>query len=198
MHELFNKIISERGYTKYLEIGVSNGNTFYNITCETKHGVDPHNKDMLYCMTSDEFFETCTNEYDLVFIDGDHECNQVLRDINNSIRHLSLAGIIFIHDTNPYTELMQRSPMPHYTELCNRGLWTGDVWKAIAKFRSTRSDFSVQTLKIEFGLSILERGYNELIAIPSDEELTYEYFTQNTDYLLNLIPYIAFYMGSEM
>ena len=187
MFDMFNRVISKRGYTKYLEIGVSNGGTFYNIECQVKHGVDPNNKDMLYPITSDEFFENCNQTYDLVFIDGDHECNQVLRDIDNSIKHLSPNGIIFIHDTKPHTELMQRSPMPPSEKLCERGLWTGDVWKAIAKFRSTRTDFTVRTFNIELGLTILERGEETLIEIP--EELTYEWYLTNQDYVLNLIPY---------
>lgn len=187
MFELFNSVIAERNYTRYLEIGVSNGGTFYNVECAIKHGVDPYNKDMLYPMTSDEFFENCTEMYDIIFIDGDHECNQVLRDIDNSIRHINDNGIIFVHDTKPHTELMQRSPMPHHTELCERGLWTGDVWKAIAKFRSQRTDFSVKTFDTELGLTILERGHNQLIEIP--ENLTYEWYLTNQDYVLNLIPY---------
>jgi hypothetical protein len=187
MFELFNNIISRRGYTRYLEIGVSNGGTFYNVNCQIKHGVDPHNKDMLYPMKSDEFFENCNHTYDLIFIDGDHECNQALRDIDNSIKHLSDNGIIFIHDTKPHTELMQRSPMPHHTELCERGLWTGDVWKAIAKFRSIKNNFVVRTFDIELGLTILERGDGTLIEIPT--ELTYDWYLINQDYLLNLIPY---------
>ena len=185
MFDLFNKVIKQRGYTSYLEIGVSNGGTFYNIECETKHGVDPHNRDMLYPITSDKFFENCTEKYDIIFIDGDHECNQVLRDIDNSIRHLNENGIIFVHDTKPHTELMQRHPQPD--NLCERGLWTGDVWKAIAKFRSQRTDFSVKTFDTELGLTILERGHNQLIEIP--ENLTYEWYLTNQDYVLNLIPY---------
>jgi len=198
MFNEFNKVIAARHYTKYLEIGVSNGSTFYNIVCQTTIGVDPYNKDMLYPMKSDEFFEIISSDetFDLIFIDGDHECTQVLRDIDNSIKHLSETGIIFIHDTKPHTELMQRSPMPDSTELCSRGLWTGDVWKAIAKFRSMRSDFSVKTLDIELGLTILERGHNELITIPSDDELTYEYFIEHTNYLLNLISYQEFFTGA--
>jgi hypothetical protein len=80
---------------------------------------------------------------------------------------------------------MQRVPQPQ--TLCERGLWTGDVWKAIAKFRSTRADFSVRTFDTELGLTILERGENTLIEIP--EELTYDWYLTNEDYVLNLIPY---------
>jgi hypothetical protein len=140
---------------------------------------------MLYPITSDKFFENCNHTYDLIFIDGDHECNQVLRDIDNSIRHLNENGIIFVHDTKPHTELMQRHPQPD--NLCERGLWTGDVWKAIAKFRTQRTDFSVKTFDVELGLTILERGHNQLIEIP--ENLTYEWYLTNQDYVLNLIPY---------
>jgi hypothetical protein len=61
------------------------------------------------------------------------------------------------------------------------------VWKAIAKFRSIRTDFSVRTFDTELGLTILERGENTLIEIP--EELTYDWYLTNEDYVLNLIPY---------
>ena len=185
MFDLFNEVIKNRGYKKYLEIGVSNGSTFYNVQCETKHGVDPYNKDVTHPTTSDLFFENCTDMYDIIFIDGDHECYQVLRDIDNSINHLNDNGIIFIHDTKPHTELMQRYPQPE--QLCERGLWTGDVWKAIAKFRSVEQSFSVKTFDIELGLTILQKGHNSPIQIP--EDLTYEWFLTNQDYLLNLIPY---------
>jgi hypothetical protein len=187
MFDLFNLIITERNYTKYLEIGVSNGSTFNNVNCEVRHGVDPYNNGVSHPITSDQFFENCNETYDLIFIDGDHECDQVLRDIDNSINHLSEHGIIYIHDSKPHTELMQRSPMPHHTELCVRGLWTGDVWKAIAKFRNTRTDFVVKTFDIELGLTTLERGEGTLIELP--DELTYEWFLANQDYILNLIPY---------
>ena len=185
MFDLFNEVIQNRGYTKYLEIGVSNGSTFCNVQCETKHGVDPNNKDVTHPTTSDKFFENCNDIYDIIFIDGDHECYQVLRDIDNSIKHLNENGIIFIHDTKPHTELMQRYPQPEH--LCERGLWTGDVWKAIAKFRSIEQQFSVKTFDIELGMTILEKGQNNPIQIP--EDLTYEWFLTNQDYVLNLIPY---------
>jgi hypothetical protein len=81
--------------------------------------------------------------------------------------------------------------MPHPTELCENGLWTGDVWKAIAKFRNTRNDFIVKTLDIQLGLTILERGEGTLIEIP--EILTYDWYLTNQDYVLNLVSqeYIA-------
>jgi hypothetical protein len=85
----FNKVIAKRGYTRYLEIGLSNCTCFHNVECELKHGMDPNSYEVtsgegwqiFEKTTSDKFFETCNQEYDVVFIDGDHECNQVLRDI---------------------------------------------------------------------------------------------------------------------
>jgi hypothetical protein len=193
--QTFNEVIVKQNYKKYLEIGLSSCSTFNEVNCELKHGVDPGEYNpsigdgwkIFEKQTSDMFFENCTEMYDIIYIDGYHECEQALRDINNSIQHLNENGIIFIHDTKPHTELMQRVPMPHQTELCDRGLWTGDVWKAIAKFRSQRTDFSVRTFDIEIGLTILQRGHNQLIEIP--EDLTYEWYLTNQDYVLNLIPY---------
>ena len=72
-------------------------------------------------------------KYDIIFIDGLHHDYQVIRDIENSLNHLSDNGVIVCHDCLPFSEVMQRQ------EECY-GEWTGDVWKAIAKFRIERTN----------------------------------------------------------
>lgn len=191
---IINKLIEQYSYKNYLEIGISSGNTFRDVVCEIKHGVDPNGGDtskpdvpsfITYPYTSDVFFENYIEQkYDIVFIDGLHHCDQVLRDVYNSIKNLNSGGIILLHDTKPYTELMQRNPQPD--EVAMNGIWTGDVWKAVAKFRSVETNFICETIDFDLGLSFIREGTSIPITIPSDDELTYEYYLTNRDYILNL------------
>ena len=190
---IINKLIQNNSYKNYLEIGISSGNTFREVICETKHGVDPNDGDpskpdvpsfITYPYTSDEFFEHHIEQnYDIVFIDGLHHYDQVVRDIYNSITHLNTGGIILLHDTKPYSELMQRNPQPE--EVSIDGIWTGDVWKAVAKFRSVEINYTCETIDFDLGLSFIQEGITTPISIPSDEELTYEYYLANKEYILN-------------
>ena len=192
---LINKLVSENNYKNYLEIGISSGNTFRQVICETKHGVDPNGGDpskpdvpsfITYPYTSDVFFEQhITQKYDIVFIDGLHHADQVLRDIYNSIKHLNVGGTILLHDTKPWSELMQRNPQPD--EVARGGIWTGDVWKAVAKFRSVETKYTCETIDFDLGISVIREGNAVPISIPSDEDLTYEYYLTNKDYILNLV-----------
>lgn len=193
--QIINKLIEKNSYKNYLEIGISSGNTFRYVICDIKHGVDPNGGDqtkpdvpsfITYPYTSDKFFENYIEQnYDIVFIDGLHHCDQVLRDIFNSIKYLNIGGTILVHDSKPWSELMQRNPQPD--EVANGGIWTGDVWKAVAKFRSMQTNFTCKTIDFDLGLSIIQEGNSTPIKIPSDEELTYEYYLTNKEYLLNLV-----------
>ena len=54
-----------------------------------------------YVTTSDQFFQNWSggNEFDFVFIDGDHEEDSVYRDISNAVTHLRHPnGVIILHD----------------------------------------------------------------------------------------------------
>ena len=71
--------------------------------------------------------------FDVIFIDGMHHCENVIRDFNNSINVLKENGTIFIDDCIPlnYNEQL-KIPIRHYYEngiLKYGEEWTGDVWK---------------------------------------------------------------------
>ena len=68
--------------------------------------------EMICKITSNEYFEQLSKlkdslKFDLIFIDGLHESEQVYRDYKNARKHLSKNGIIIFHDCNP--------PLYHYT-----------------------------------------------------------------------------------
>lgn len=78
-------------------------------------------------MTSDEFFEKPDQEFDLVFIDGLHEAEQVSKDFTNAVRVLSRGGFIVLHDCNPLLEEHTIVPRPRKT-----GHWNGNCYKVAA------------------------------------------------------------------
>jgi len=138
-HDVINSLT--RTSDSYLEIGVEYGLTFKNIHFLDKTGVDPdpkfevEDKDSLKLLTSDDFFEANKKIFDVIFIDGMHQSEYVLKDMNNSIECLSENGIIFMDDILPtsYNEQL-KIPNKHYYEngiLKYGEPWTGDVWKVM-------------------------------------------------------------------
>lgn len=111
--DVINYFIKYRNYRTYLEIGVYDGINFMNVDCSEKIGIDPsfaklHTSARPYCvrMTSDEFFNSIPTDqlFDIIFIDGDHTYEQVVKDIANSKKHLSANGVIIMHDVYVFDE----------------------------------------------------------------------------------------------
>jgi hypothetical protein len=104
-NDVMNFIIKELNYSKYLEIGLRAGYTFDDINCRIKHSIDPVSSpghEPTFKMTSDVFFEQFkAAQYDIIFIDGDHNHDQVRRDFFNAWEKIPLNGCIILHDTNP-------------------------------------------------------------------------------------------------
>ena len=48
--------------------------------------------------TSDNFFEKNTQKYDFIYVDGDHDGDQVNKDIYNSWHHLNRGGYLLLDD----------------------------------------------------------------------------------------------------
>jgi predicted O-methyltransferase YrrM len=52
----------------------------------------------LFEMTSDDYFKNCVEEFDFIYIDGDHTVPFLKRDLINSWKHLKKNGIIWFDD----------------------------------------------------------------------------------------------------
>lgn len=173
-YDLINRLIADRGYTKYLEIGCRDNRCFDAVRCQTKVGVDPSKGGTLR-LTSDEFFErldSCAQlgmsvtEFDVVFIDGDHRCEQVLRDVENSLRYLTPGGAIVMHDCLPVAE-------EHQVREYRGGICNQDAWKACVLLR-TRSDVRLAVGTFDCGVGLIHR-----VANPSPLALDFELTPEN-------------------
>lgn len=135
-YEIINNYLKKND--NYLEIGIEHGHTFLNINTLNKIGIDPDPKithSNIIQVTADEFFLYNDVIFNIIFIDGMHQVEYVINDINNSIRTISNNGKIFIDDILPLTyEEQLKIPNNHFYEngiLKYKESWTGDVWKVI-------------------------------------------------------------------
>lgn len=150
--KIIQDTINRKNYKSFLEIGSYHNELFDNIVCERKIGVDPYSGGNVR-KTSDDFFLTNTEKFDIVFIDGLHEYHQVKKDIINSIKILNTNGVIMLHDCLPNTFFHQAIPRCQY-------VWNGDVWKAIVEFR-TYDDLDTYTCYADFGIGIILKRKNK-------------------------------------
>ncbi len=178
--EIIQYLINKKGYESYLEIGVGSGNNFNKIKCKRKDGVDPNGRGN-YIMTSDLFFKMTKKKWDIIFIDGLHIEDQVDRDIQNSLDHLSDGGTIVIHDCNPKTHRHQEVPRIQKA-------WNGTVWKSFVKLRCSRPDLFMCVVNTDHGCGIIRKGSQQIYDKASIKRcLKYNFLKLNRKELLNLI-----------
>jgi hypothetical protein len=132
-------------------------------------------------MTSDDFFKTNLKTFDIIFIDGLHLCEQVLKDIHNSLKFLNDDGAIVCHDCLPNNESEQ------IEEYDGKSSWTGTVWKAISFLRMTEQNLSIQVVDTDFGCGIITRGKQTLYPKTEISDMNWEYFSKNRNNLMNVI-----------
>ena len=182
--DIINALIQKYGYKSYLEVGTQDPTSnFDKINTEHKVSIDPFPRgEVTFVGTSDEYFESITDDvkYDIIFIDGLHHDDQVLRDVENSLNHLSDNGTIVCHDCLPSTELMQLRDI-------NGGEWTGDVWKAIADLRIERIDLDIKVVDTDYGCGIIRRGTNVPYQPNVENYKTYSYYNIHKYRMLNVI-----------
>jgi predicted O-methyltransferase YrrM len=184
--DIINLLANKINAQKYLEIGIGQGHNFKTINCNYKIGVDPNlATPATHHITSDVFFESNTEKFDIIFIDGLHLYEQVYRDINNSLLSLNNEGYIICHDMNPDYEALQ---LPHF----QMGAWMGDCWKAFVRLHSERSDITMYTIDTDCGCSVIQKGSQQLLNVDLNS-LNWENFDKNRKEWLNLITVNEFY-----
>ena len=181
--DIINILIKNYDYKSYLEIGTQNPNSNFNkIDIEYKVSIDPFPRgEVTFIGTSDEYFESISDEvkFDIIFIDGLHHDDQVLKDIHNSVNHLNQNGIIVCHDCLPTTEKQQERND-------HGGVWLGDVWKAIAKLRVESTNLDIKIVDTDLGCGLIKLGNPEQYPAPGNY-LEYSYYEKNKKNLMNII-----------
>ena len=184
--DVLNRIASNIGAEHYLEIGVQGGETFRNVAVSHKVGVDPTTSSAATIHEpSDKFFSTLDPSvtFDLVFVDGLHHADQVERDVDNAIKHLTPGGVIVCHDCNPPTEdSASRSQ-------CG-GVWCGDVWRAWVALRA-RLDARMFVVDTDLGCGVIIPDADPS-PLDRDPPTTWGEFARDRAHWLNLITVAAF------
>ena len=184
--DLIEQIIKIKKIESYLEIGCDNNHLFEKINVPYKVGVDPREGGNVK-KTSDEFFKNNKVFFDLIFIDGLHEYEQVNRDIKNSLNFINNDGFILLHDCLPSTLRSQAVPRYSY-------YWNGDVWKSIVKFRHY-DNLNIKTIEIDEGISVIRKSKNENklnLNIKNFKKLKFKDFYNNYQNYMNLTNYDNF------
>jgi Methyltransferase domain len=211
--DVIQKIIDKKKATRYLEIGVNNGDSFFPIEIAHKVAVDPSfafsperklewiaknqcNGTAEYIdATSDDFFANAPIEkFDVAFIDGLHTYEQSLQDVLNTLDNLNENGVIVMHDCKP-PHVPAACPAPSLQAAIDMnvpgwdGIWCGDVWKTICHLRSHRKDLRVFVLDCDFGLGIVMKGKSDIdlnLTKAALDTMTYDDVMNGKENLLNL------------
>ena len=175
---LVNQLLSRFERPNYLEIGCATNVLFDATYAPNKIGVDPEIGGT-HRMSSDKFFETNSQFFDVIFIDGLHTYEQVQRDLINSLEVLSPGGFIAFHDMLPGSWIAANNPR------IMGGTWNGDVWK-VAFELSESPDIDFIVVKIDQGVGVLRKKSSEAKLTKLNGELLklkYNYFYEHYERL---------------
>ena len=186
--DLINYYIKKYNFKYFLEIGTFKGELFNKIEIENKISVDPEKTtNASYHLKSNDFFKINKNTFDIIFIDGFHEKNQVNLDIKNALNCLNKGGVIVMHDCHPDSEQCQRSCL-EYDGLfyLGGGNWTGDCWKAFVKNRA-ELPYEMYVWDEDWGCGVIDTNIKKISdtsALPTDmEKMTYEDFVNHPEWM---------------
>ncbi len=154
-------LANKREARTYLEVGVRYGETLTMMECDCI-GVDPQfqfrsnpvgSKKVLHLfqMTSDRFFRQYDprvifgQTVDLIFLDGLHQFEYLLRDFIASERIAEPGSLIVLDDCLPLNvEMTERQHEPSKRKEDKfKDWWTGDVWKMLPILRKYRPDLRI-------------------------------------------------------
>ena len=179
--EIIKKIINLNNYKEYLEIGCDNDYVFSQIKLDDKIGIDPVSGGNIR-KTSDDFFLSNDKKFDIIFIDGLHQYDQIKKDIENSLKFLNSGGVIILHDCLPSSYFQQAIPRSQFK-------WTGDIWKAIVEMR-TKEHLDTYTCYADMGLGIIFNRPNMHMLktdIKNFKKLKFKDFYHNYKIYMNII-----------
>ena len=178
---IVNNIIDRKKYETYLEIGCDKNILFNSVKIKKKIGIDPVSGGNIR-MSSDNFFKNNQDKFDLIFIDGLHQYEQVKRDVYNSLKFLNDNGVILLHDCMP-SSFMRQAPKR------SSNIWNGDVWRNIVELR-TLDQIDTYTIYADHGIGLILKRKNRnklLLNIKSFKKLKFKDYYENYKLFLNIV-----------
>jgi hypothetical protein len=163
-YDFMAEISQKRRTARYLEVGVNEGKLMSYVHADAAVGVDPSfvltcnaasNKKRVTLIqeTSDYFFSAFDARAllggppELVFLDGLHTFEYLLRDFYNTEAISAPNSLIVLHDCLPLDGVMAERHIATWQELTvgtrYAGFWTGDVWKLVPILKEFRPDLHV-------------------------------------------------------
>lgn len=142
---------------RYLEIGIEDGTNLRKVQnwAHECYAVDIKLRNRnyksnvkLFEMPSNDFFQNLdpSIKFDMAFIDGDHEKNQVYKDFVNLEHRMIDDGVILMHDSVPMNEGML---LPHFSN---------NAWEAILKIKNEfLTRWEIVSLPMNPGLTIMRK-----------------------------------------
>jgi len=166
----------------YLEIGFGDGIHFASIPIKNKIIISPEchaaPPAIAYSMPSDQAFKSKEfnhGKFQVAFIDGLHHYQQVIRDINNVLKHLAPNGIMICHDVNPFDIDLEEIDMATTYPRPNKAItWLGDSWKTLFHIKYMRPELGYAIITDFPGFLILWRLSKESI-----RPVEYKRYTQD-------------------
>jgi hypothetical protein len=171
--EVVQEFLSLYEAPRYLEVGVSKGVTFHELTASRKVAVDPHFRfdvpeaealhpeATYHKMTSDEYFGTlAAGQFEVIFLDGLHTLEQTLRDLTSALEYIAHDGVIVIDDVLPISYFASMPSLREFKQLraanfVKRGSWMGDVFRLV---------FFIDTFFQQLSFRTVEENHGQLIA----------------------------------
>ena len=182
---LVNYLVAKCGgyECKYLEIGCESNDLFDSVYSHHKTGVDPESGGT-HRMTSDDFFHvTKEKNFDVIFIDGLHEYQQVKRDAINALNIIKDGGWIAFHDFLPSSWKEHHIPRIQTD-------FTGDCWKlALELDKADGVDFRI--VSIDHGIGLLRKSKMDYSIPDLSSELSKAEFDKFVEEVPNL-PIVEF------
>ena len=182
-HERVNAVVERLPSSRYLEIGVARGTTFFQVNANYKVAVDPrfrfdprerddHPHETYHPISSDNYFAQAigNNEsFDLIFLDGLHTYAQTLRDFLSSMALAHQRTLWLIDDTVPTSAIAADPDLQRVRQVRSQlgqgedQTWMGDVFKVVAFIDSFLPQFTCLTTE--------NHGQTFVLPIPRPEVL---------------------------
>jgi hypothetical protein len=165
---LINYLIDQRKFKAYLEIGMHEEHqNFAHIRCAYKRIVTSDNMNN---GNNGLDFVRNKRKFDIVFIDGIHTEEQVIKDISNAFMSLAKGGVIVIHDCMPPDAWHQRAQEDYHAG----ENWNGTVWKAVLKVFN-RTKYKCYLVDTDWGCGIIDTAKSQLpLQRPLPNSLEYD------------------------